>query len=139
MDKKFKAKILIALRKLTWQYAPINDAEKVQKKYPKTHECEGCGMWVYSGAKSEEKILSDLENANLKPPKGLILSKIYRDHIEPVEPLEPSGEWSWDVHFNRLFCSQDNIQILCKPCHDTKSKEESKLRKKYRDSKKKKK
>jgi 5-methylcytosine-specific restriction endonuclease McrA len=31
-----------------------------------------------------------------------------------------------------MFCEEDNLQLLCKACHDTKSAEEAAERKKYR-------
>jgi hypothetical protein len=45
------------------------------------------------------------------------------DHIEPVvDPLE--GFQGWDRFISRLYCSVENLQILCKACHLEKSKEE---------------
>lgn len=34
------------------------------------------------------------------------------DHIDPVIPLD-SGFESWDKFIERLFCSKDNLQLLC--------------------------
>lgn len=45
------------------------------------------------------------------------------DHINPV--VDPNvGFVSWDEFINRLFCEEDNLQVLCKPCHDAKTAEE---------------
>lgn len=44
------------------------------------------------------------------------------DHIDPVVPA--SGFISWDSTIERLFCSKDNMQVLCSVCHKIKSKEE---------------
>lgn len=52
------------------------------------------------------------------------------DHILPVIPL--NGSKSFDEIIPRLFCDSDNLQVLCKPCHKTKSKAENKLRFEYR-------
>ena len=41
------------------------------------------------------------------------------DHVEPI-----GREKSWDEFINGLFCEQDNLQVLCKPCHKKKTKEE---------------
>jgi 5-methylcytosine-specific restriction endonuclease McrA len=50
------------------------------------------------------------------------------DHREPVvDPLV--GFTTWDEVIARLFCGEDNLQVLCKPCHKLKSKQESKERK----------
>lgn len=49
------------------------------------------------------------------------------DHIEAVvDPVE--GFVDWDVYIKRMFCSKDNLQILCSDCHDKKSAEERKVR-----------
>ena len=51
------------------------------------------------------------------------------DHIEPV--VDPTkGFESWDKFVHGLFCEQDNLQVLCKPCHKEKSLEEKKKKKK---------
>jgi hypothetical protein len=41
------------------------------------------------------------------------------DHIEPVVPVE--GADSWDIVIDRLFCSVEGFQALCKVCHDKKT------------------
>jgi len=51
------------------------------------------------------------------------------DHIEPVIPLNiPAKHACMDVVIGRLFCNKSNLQILCKDCHKTKSKEENTIR-----------
>ena len=38
------------------------------------------------------------------------------DHKDPV--IDPrKGFVSWDVYIERLFCPEENLQVLCKPCH----------------------
>ena len=57
------------------------------------------------------------------------------DHRNPVvDPVV--GFVSWDTFIERLFCDKDNLQVLCKPCHKVKSKEESSGRKKSNQDKK---
>lgn len=58
--------------------------------------------------------------------------EIHVDHIDPVVPL--SGWDGWDSYFNRLFCSIDNLQALCKPCHKAKTKQEAAVRKAIREN-----
>lgn len=41
------------------------------------------------------------------------------DHVEPIGPTK-----TWDEFIERLFCEKDNLQVLCKPCHKKKTKEE---------------
>ena len=50
------------------------------------------------------------------------------DHVSPVVcPVE--GFINWDVYIKRMFCGKENLQVLCKTCHDLKSAEERKVRK----------
>ena len=50
------------------------------------------------------------------------------DHIDPVvDPKE--GFVSWDKFIERLFCSPQNLQVLCITCHKQKTAEEKKERK----------
>jgi 5-methylcytosine-specific restriction endonuclease McrA len=50
------------------------------------------------------------------------------DHIEPVvDPIE--GFKTWDEFISRLFCSKENLQVLCKECHLKKTKQEKDVRK----------
>lgn len=49
------------------------------------------------------------------------------DHINPVVPV--TGFVSWDDAIARMFCSAENLQVLCKECHRQKSKIENEERK----------
>lgn len=51
------------------------------------------------------------------------------DHIDPI--IDPAVGWvSWDNFVERLFCEKENLQVLCKPCHENKTKGERNRRKK---------
>ena len=52
------------------------------------------------------------------------------DHIEPIVPL--TGFTSWDDVISRALCEKSGFQVLCKPCHLKKSKEENEQRKQHR-------
>ena len=54
-------------------------------------------------------------------------SAVQVDHIVPVVATN-SGFTSWDDYIDRLFCEKANLQVLCKPCHKVKTKEEKKCR-----------
>lgn len=59
------------------------------------------------------------------------------DHVKPVIPLEGlpilNGLPDCNVYIARLFCSVDNLQVLCKQCHKVKSKQENQERKRLKD------
>ena len=48
------------------------------------------------------------------------------DHIKPIVPL--NGFTTWDDYINSMFCEIDNLQFLCKDCHDKKTAEEKAIR-----------
>ena len=42
------------------------------------------------------------------------------DHVAPI--VDPAvGFESWDIYIARLYTEDDGLQVLCKPCHATKS------------------
>lgn len=60
--------------------------------------------------------------------------QVYVDHINPVISIE--GRKSWDEYINRLFCGEIGLQILDKPCHNAKTKQENSLRRQYKKERK---
>lgn len=56
-------------------------------------------------------------------------SSIEIDHIEPKVPLASiADELSIEQHINATWCDENNLQALCKTCHDIKSARENKIR-----------
>ena len=49
------------------------------------------------------------------------------NHIIPVVPV--TGFDSWDNVIDRLFCEEDGLEVVCKPCHKLISKKENQERK----------
>lgn len=50
------------------------------------------------------------------------------DHIAAI--IDPEvGFVDWDTMIDNLFCEADNLQVLCKPCHDLKSLAEKQIAK----------
>jgi len=45
------------------------------------------------------------------------------DHIKPAGSLNCPEDLPGFI--NRLFCEIDNLQVLCEPCHDVKTKQDS--------------
>lgn len=57
-------------------------------------------------------------------------SGVQVDHKKPV--VDPKvGFVDWDTFISRLFCPVTGLQVLCKSCHDKKTKREREMRKKY--------
>jgi hypothetical protein len=52
-----------------------------------------------------------------------------------VDPVV--GFVSWDSFIENLYCPIENLQVLCKDCHNKKSLKENNKRKKANDSSKK--
>lgn len=60
-------------------------------------------------------------------------SNVQVDHKQPVVPLEVAAEdMSFDELFDRMWCAEENLQIVCKPCHQKKTKEENKERRRLK-------
>jgi len=112
-----KTWVIWSLRKASYRWPPRNaclrDAKvevgkssAIQKEYPRVrnfYECAGC----------EETY-----------PR----QQVSIDHIKPV--VDPKKGWQgFDEYISRMFCGPDGFQILCKDCHDTKTKRENKVRK----------
>jgi 5-methylcytosine-specific restriction endonuclease McrA len=61
-------------------------------------------------------------------------NEVQRDHIKPV--VSTDGEKNdMNMYIETLFCEPENIQILCKPCHQAKSQTENEIRKENRKKK----
>lgn len=122
-----KNRIIQNLRRLTWSWQPIKEAENEAKVDKATFECENCGRYVYNG-----KSAKSLATLTEKYPKKLVeMGTIYHDHIKPVIPIgKKTKDLTFDEIIDSIFCERDNIQILCKTCHDIKTKKENEERKK---------
>lgn len=55
------------------------------------------------------------------------------DHKIPIVPIDSTLEdMNWDTLINNLWCSADNLQILCLTCHKKKCKTERDQRKQFK-------
>lgn len=125
MDKKFEAKIMSALRKLTKQWPPIVQKRKSIKIGPELYQCPKCNDIVYTGKRSIDVIKVDYPTAR----EG----RIDIDHIEPIIAIEDSGKAKdWNKIIFRMFCPSDNLQAICSTCHSLKSSVEKGQRAKAR-------
>jgi hypothetical protein len=56
------------------------------------------------------------------------------DHVSAI--IDPAvGFTSWDEKIDRLFCEKENLQVLCKPCHELKSNAEKQIAKERKNAK----
>lgn len=55
------------------------------------------------------------------------VGNVFVDHIIPVGGPTQGG---WDGVIERLFCEAEGLQVLCKECHDLKTKDEKNARRK---------
>jgi 5-methylcytosine-specific restriction endonuclease McrA len=119
-----QAKVFAALRKVFKSYPPYKETldECKEEYFEKSKHGKDLRRVHYRCSSCKEFF---------KKPDFVV------DHIEPVIPVEGlpqrDGLPDFNVYAVRLFCEKENLQGLCKTCHDKKSKAENKDR---RDSKK---
>lgn len=59
------------------------------------------------------------------------------DHINPVIPTDSALEFmTLDEVADRIWCEENNLQVLCESCHNTKTKAETKIRAKNKKERK---
>jgi 5-methylcytosine-specific restriction endonuclease McrA len=57
--------------------------------------------------------------------RSFLKKDIQIDHIDPIGSFKSLDDISRFI--NRLYCSYDNLQVLCKSCHKTKTAQERKI------------
>lgn len=100
----FKKWLIAQLRRISYRYPGVYGAVAKARVARGQYKCAGCGDVV--GARA-----------------------FHRDHVVPV--IDPkTGFKDWDTYIERLFCRGPGmaIQVLCKPCHKTKTDEENVVR-----------
>ena len=106
-EKKRIACINFNLRKCSLRWSPRNltlreAKRKIQDGYFKNgkprmraqFKCNECKEWYSS-------------------------KEVQVDHMTPVGDFK-----DWNQYIDRLFCQKDKLQVLCKPCHKEKSRNE---------------
>ena len=103
---------------------------------------------VFSRSELREAAMSTvrIEHSDLKRPRckkwGYCQScgevtpewRLTVDHISPVIPVSSSfEELGLDGTADRLWCSLNNLQVLCESCHDSKSSSEKAERKSFKN------
>ncbi len=107
-----KTWIMSTLRRASYRWPEINEAEKAARVERGKYKCAMC--------------------------EGLFRHKEYaKDHIEPIVPYDgfpihpTTGGPDWTIIIDRMMCDRENIQILCHSCHDIKTATEDAMRANY--------
>ncbi len=125
-EARLRSFIMSAIRRAAWpvKYDVVKSAFVREGANPATgrkcklHKCSDC--------------------CRLFPAKD-----VAADHIEPVVPVD--GKWgdtteylgvNWNELLPRLFCEEENYQVLCHGCHSEKTEVEKRMRKFYKDQQK---
>lgn len=83
-------------------------------------ECKMKARRAYKGPSKRQKFEYQCNNCKAWFPE----KQINVDHIQPAGSLNCKEDLAGFVE--RLFCEQDNLQVLCESCHDVKTKLEKK-------------
>lgn len=111
-EARFNSFIKSALRGASRKWAPIQDALKDARVERGYYKCNGCKKKVTATVKEGRKRVKN----------------VHVDHINPI--IDPNvGFTTWDDCIDRMFCEQENLQVLCRKCHDIKCAEEKEIEK----------
>lgn len=111
-NSRLKSWLISGLRRMTMRYPPRNEALRTAKTEKKINEKTGRMAQHYRCAECLQEF----------PAK-----EVQVNHIDPV--IGDSGFIDWDTYIERMFCPVENLNVLCRTCHDVKSAQERKDRK----------
>lgn len=109
-EARYHSFIKNLLRQGTRRWAPIQDVKKKARTRRGFYQCSGCNKEVPATVVE----------------KGKRVNNALVDHIEPIIPPEV-GFTTWDSVIERMYCEEDNLQVLCRDCHTIKTNEERAL------------
>ena len=113
-EARYNSFIKSLLRSGTMRWGPIQKCLKNATTKRGFKRCNGCG----------KEVPVTLPN----PDGGKRIKNVHVDHIKPI--IDPAtGFTTWDDCIARMFCELDNLQVLCKECHDIKCAEEKQIAK----------
>lgn len=113
-EARFQSFIKSLLRKGTLRWGPVQSARKGANVSRGKYICAVC---------------SSIVSPTLNGKKNVAV-----DHIIPVVGVE-EGFTTWDNYIERMFCEEENLQLICSDCHDKKTKAEREARKNAKQSK----
>ena len=105
-EARYRGFIRSALRQAWTRWQPNHQTKKDARV--------GYGQYMCAGFETEPHVVGASVVID-----GKRKNNIFTDHIEPV-----GGDGDWNKVIENLFCETDNLQLLCKECHDAKSKHE---------------
>lgn len=111
-DAKWRSWVVSLLRRGSMRFPPRNEALRAAKTEKKINEKTGRMAQHYRCAECLQEF----------PAK-----EVQVNHIDPV--IGDSGFIDWDTYIERMFCPVENLNVLCRTCHDVKSAQERKDRK----------
>lgn len=105
-----------AIRGASMKWGPKNECKKQARVSRGKYLCAHCGNIVDASLPVVSK-----DGSTERVNNAIV------DHIEPVIPV--SGFSNWDDVVGRMFVEVDGLQLLCRGCHDIKTKAENEERK----------
>ena len=87
------------------------------RRYPPKWECLAAAKTTKKKNKKTGRLAQHYKCNACK--KEFIATDVQVDHIKPVVSKE--GFSTWDMYIENLFCSIDNLQVLCSNCHSKKT------------------
>lgn len=94
--------------------------------------------WLYWPARSEAIKLSrtgpNQYRCNICKRPDFQRNELQVDHIDPVQEVGTTLQTWYDLimFIIRLFVDKEKLQVVCKPCHEIKTKTENEMRKFYK-------
>lgn len=106
-EARFRSFIRSQLRAATMRWGPIGDCLKQARTGRGLYLCASCEQTVPATTKVGRRRVKN----------------VHVDHIEPITNPDV-GFTTWDELIERMFCEEDNLQVLCTECHTKKTDEE---------------
>lgn len=101
-------------------------SRKWPPKYKVLNEAK-CGKRINEASGRTAEHYTCAVCGNAFPAKHVVV-----DHVEPVIPI--TGFSEWDTIIRRMYCPAENLQVVCKPCHKIKTKQENEERKAHNNN-----
>lgn len=113
-ESRYRSFVRSALRRAWTRWGPNQEAKRLARIERGVYLCAGYNRPEHAVPASVRK-------------DGKRVNNVFTDHIQPVGAHE-----TWDKTIARMFVEVDALQVLCKECHDAKTKDERQANKKAR-------